>query len=1366
MARGSTRARKQDSARPGVADPTAPLDGGELLTAARLVLSLLRTDLEARATDPGVTQVLEARYEDEKKHKLTGDSFAAWREARIAQVAASWFLSCVFVRTLEDRGLLGQARLAGPGAMDSQAMFFQLAPSLTERDYLLFVFRELAELPASRALFDREHALVWQLSPSAEAAKDLLRLFRTPSAETPAFRFGQASTRFLGDLYQDLYEDVRKRFALLQTPDFIERFILDRTLEPAIVRFGLDDTTLIDPTCGSGHFLLGAFERLFEHRLRQTPGIDVHRAAQLALDAVFGADINPYAVAIARMRMTLAFLDKGGITKVKDAPALPLHLVVADSLLHNPQHVQLELEHQVGQSSTKGWRAEAFALENEHAARDVLHRQYAAVVGNPPYITPKDRALRTAYAEMYGTCFMNYALSVPFCERFFQLARDRGYVGQITANSFMKREFGKRLIADYLPTVNLELIVNTSGAYIPGHGTPTVLLFGTHESPTARKVGAVLAKRGEPSTPQEPAKGRVWSSIASHWNDIEFENDYISVTTIEREKLATHPWSLGGGGAAELKELLEEQASSRLSEVIDDIGFSIIVGEDDLFLRPSGRRIWKDLPRISIVVGNGVRDWFLFGEDDLLSPFVPNGWDVDPNSVLKQELWPWRVVLRHRVVSGSTTMEEAGKEWFDVRRLSRTKHQTSLSITFAEVATHNHFVFDRGGKVFGRTAPIIKLPAIANEDDHLALLAYLNSSVACFLVRQVCQNKGGQGVNEGLKSEEWEQFIQRSGGALSTIPVFISPRLVELGRSLHELAEQRGALGAARVFASQPATSVEALRDALSAEYAAERALLDEMAEVQEAIDWTVYELAGLVSDQVVTSLCATRFGPGSRAFEHRLLRTTPSTQWFVRNQYADPRRSTEVPREVAQRERLIEKVPELQLLEQPEFKRRWIVRDAAEETQTAARQWLANALETRFAAPECRSRRVVVDEVLALPGAHAISQLAFTGTTEPAAIVREVLASSAVGFVAATRFTDSGLANHAQWIVTWAAQRAEDVGGPPVTVAPPKYDKNDYVDNVAWTLRGKLDVPKERFISYPGCESDQDGEPVYGWAGWNYLQRAQALAALYQKRKTEEGWTADRLTPMLAGLLELLPWIQQWHNDLDPDYGLRMGDYFAQFLDGELATLGLTKVQLEGWRPTKRNSGRPMRKPKVAPVTAPKDRPSAQPKRKPPRPQPRISPLPPIPAIRPQMPAELETALVVVALLHVAGGALTRTELARAFALRARPDLLTQLAPSSLSQAGEWARKVGERSVSPGMLASTLRAMVDRRGVEFGIDAQSRSTVRTSTGTPAEAQLDPWFRFEATLALEVLRAQPTNAFDAIDATLEGEDHSLLEEAA
>ena len=79
------------------------------------------------------------------------------------------------------------------------------------------------------------------------------------------------------------------------------------------------------------------------------------------------------------------------------------------------------------------------------------------------------------------------------------------------------------------------------------------------------------------------------------------------------------------------------------------------------------------------------------------------------------------------------------------RSYTISAYRTPLSITFAFVATHNHFVLDRGGKVFKQSAPVIKLPEGATEDDHLALLGVLNSSTACFWLKQNSHNKGDQG---------------------------------------------------------------------------------------------------------------------------------------------------------------------------------------------------------------------------------------------------------------------------------------------------------------------------------------------------------------------------------------------------------------------------------------------------------------------------------------------------------------------------------------------------------------------------------------------------------------------------------------------
>ena len=62
----------------------------------------------------------------------------------------------------------------------------------------------------------------------------------TPAAASLVHDFTDPrwTRRFLGDLYQDLSEAARKKYALLQTPVFVEEFILDRTLEPAIETFG------------------------------------------------------------------------------------------------------------------------------------------------------------------------------------------------------------------------------------------------------------------------------------------------------------------------------------------------------------------------------------------------------------------------------------------------------------------------------------------------------------------------------------------------------------------------------------------------------------------------------------------------------------------------------------------------------------------------------------------------------------------------------------------------------------------------------------------------------------------------------------------------------------------------------------------------------------------------------------------------------------------------------------------------------------------------------------------------------------------------------------------------------------------------
>jgi len=106
-----------------------------------------------------------------------------------------------------------------------------------------------------------------------------------------------------------------------------------------------------------------------------------------------------------------------------------------------------------------------------------------------------------------------------------------------------------------------------------------------------------------------------------------------------------------------------------------------------------------------------------------------------------------------------------------------------------------------------------------------------------------------------------------------------------------------------------------------------------------------------------------------------------------------------------------------------------------------------------------------------------------------------------------------------------------------------------------------------ERWISYPHCSTDGDPTLVVGWAGWNHLEQATALVAYYDARK-REGWDAKRLTPLLAGLDQLLPWIHQWHPKVDPEYGETAGQSFQTVLEQDAHELGLTLDDVRQWTP------------------------------------------------------------------------------------------------------------------------------------------------------------------------------------------------------
>jgi hypothetical protein len=179
--------------------------------------------------------------------------------------------------------------------------------------------------------------------------------------------------------------------------------------------------------------------------------------------------------------------------------------------------------------------AHAYASEDLVEVQAILGRQYHAVVGNPPYIVVKDAALNAAYRKHYASCHMKYSLGAPFTERFFELALP----GAMAARRLRRvdhrqllHETRVRQQADRAgaAAAGLSHVIDTSGAYIPGHGTPTVILFGRHRAPVGDGVRTVMGIKGEPSTPDDYAKGLVWSPIVGQIDRAQSESEFVSVS--------------------------------------------------------------------------------------------------------------------------------------------------------------------------------------------------------------------------------------------------------------------------------------------------------------------------------------------------------------------------------------------------------------------------------------------------------------------------------------------------------------------------------------------------------------------------------------------------------------------------------------------------------------------------------------------------------------------------------------------------------------------------------------------------------------------------------------------------------------------
>jgi hypothetical protein len=281
--------------------------------------------------------------------------------ARLAEsmprdAAVAWVYMTVLVAWAEDHGLID------PWLRETAAVSrkeFLALPGMTIQAWLARAVASLCCHPGTWCLLDPKWTPTREGTLPRDACWDLADWW---AGDAPGLAYetgtGPASiTGWIpGDLLQHLSDDRRKRNALVQTPWWVCDFILDKTLVPAAAEFGGETLRAIDPTCGTGHFLIRAISYLWDwyttgslkprqvHAGAVTGGTPLQPAEAIRriIAGVHGCDKDPLTTAAARVRYTVAIGDlmrqAGLITgplRLDRIPQFQVPVFPGDSLLAN-----------------------------------------------------------------------------------------------------------------------------------------------------------------------------------------------------------------------------------------------------------------------------------------------------------------------------------------------------------------------------------------------------------------------------------------------------------------------------------------------------------------------------------------------------------------------------------------------------------------------------------------------------------------------------------------------------------------------------------------------------------------------------------------------------------------------------------------------------------------------------------------------------------------------------------------------------------------------------------------------------------------------------------------------------------------------
>lgn len=470
----------------------------------------------------------------------------------------------------------------------------------------------------------------------------------------------------------------------------------------------LETVRILDPACGSGAFLIEAFDQLYAAYQEATERLADLRGQRSLFDPdatilgknLFGVDINEEAVQICRLSIWIKTAQRGRQLTALDRTIRPGNSLVADP--------------SVDRRSAFDWQA---AFPEVVAAGG-----FDLVVGNPPYVRQERLADLKPHLERTFRAFHGMAdLYVYFFEQGLRLLRPGGRLSFVVTNKWLKAGYAeplRRLLAEEAWTEEIVDLGHAKQVFPDADVFPSL----------------VRLRRPLPAAPPPEARIAVIPRDMVRLDDLG-EQVRSAAFAVPRARLGAAPWSLEPPAVESLMEKLRERGVPLLEYAGTKPLYGIKTGLNQAFLvdTPTRDRLVAEDPRSAEVLrpylrGQDVKRWraewcglwmiALASSDDREWPW--SGLERDAAELAFEVAFP----ALHRHVSGLrdrlVSRADQGCFWWELRRCSYYAAFDQPKIVWQVIQFLPSYAFDQAGVYVND-----KVFAVPTSD--LWLLAVLNS---------------------------------------------------------------------------------------------------------------------------------------------------------------------------------------------------------------------------------------------------------------------------------------------------------------------------------------------------------------------------------------------------------------------------------------------------------------------------------------------------------------------------------------------------------------------------------------------------------------------------------------------------------------